>query len=64
MAELAEDFEKGTVIGAYHTVFGIFVFPASLIVAYLWQISSLEAGFLYATFINLLAMLLMIFLSD
>lgn len=63
MADLAEEFEKGTVIGTYHTVFGIFVLPASVIVSYLWQINSLELGFLYAAFMNLLSMLLMICLK-
>lgn len=65
MADLAKDFEKGTVIGAYHTVFGIFVFPASIIVGYLWQEYSLRIGFLYAAIINLLAMILMMtFVQD
>jgi len=59
MADLAKEFEKGTVIGAYHTVFGIFVFPASIIVGYLWQEYSLKIGFLYAAVINLITMLLM-----
>ncbi|MDI3502057.1 MAG: hypothetical protein PWR13_1316 [Archaeoglobi archaeon] len=59
MADLSGEFEKGTVIGAYHTVFGIFVFPASLIVSYLWQSHSLKAGFLYAAVINFMAMVLM-----
>ncbi|ALV63395.1 MFS transporter family protein [Thermococcus sp. 2319x1] len=62
MADLAGEFEKGTVIGAYHTVFGIFVFPASVIVGYLWQTYSLKVGFLYAAIINAVAMLLMAFL--
>ena len=62
MADLAGEFEKGTVIGAYHTVFGIFVFPASVIVGYLWQTYSLKVGFVYAATVNLLAMLLMTFL--
>jgi MFS family permease len=60
MADLAEEFERGTVIGAYHTVFGVFVLPASIIVGYLWQISSLQLGFLYSAFMNFLAMFLMI----
>ncbi|AEC52278.1 hypothetical protein PNA2_1363 [Pyrococcus sp. NA2] len=59
MADLAKEYEKGTIIGAYHTVFGIFVFPASLIVGYLWQVYSLGVGFLYAAIMNFLAMLLM-----
>lgn len=64
MADLAKEFEKGTVIGAYHTVFGIFVFPASLIVGYLWQNYSLEYGFLYAAFMSALAMLLMTLIKE
>lgn len=65
MADLAGEFEKGTVIGAYHTVFGIFVFPASLIVGYLWQAYSLKVGFIYGATVNLIAMLLMaLFVKD
>ncbi|ENN96785.1 MFS transporter family protein [Methanocaldococcus villosus KIN24-T80] len=60
LAEIAEGFEKGTVIGAYHTVFGVFVFPASVIAGWLWQSYSLEYSFLYATVMNSLAMFLMI----
>jgi len=62
MADLAGEFEKGTVIGTYHTVFGIFVSPASVIVGYLWQAYSLKVGFIYAAIINIVAMLLMAFL--
>ncbi|AIF68891.1 MFS transporter [Palaeococcus pacificus DY20341] len=60
MADLAKDFEKGTVIGAYHTVFGVFVFPASVIAGWLWQSFSLKYAFLYAALMSFLAMLLMI----
>ncbi|HII61374.1 MFS transporter [Pyrococcus horikoshii] len=59
MADLAKEYEKGTIIGMYHTVFGIFVFPASIIVGYLWQTYSLEIGFLYASVMNFIAMILM-----
>ncbi|ACS33945.1 Tetracycline resistance protein, putative, major facilitator superfamily [Thermococcus gammatolerans EJ3] len=64
MADLAKDFEKGTVIGAYHTVFGVFVFPASVIAGWLWQSYSLTYSFLYAAFMNLLAFVLMILIRD
>ncbi|MFA4640467.1 MFS transporter [Pyrococcus kukulkanii] len=60
MADLAKEFEKGTVIGAYHTVFGIFVFPASVIAGILWQTYSLTYAFLYAAAMNALAMILMV----
>ncbi|CAB50234.1 MFS transporter [Pyrococcus abyssi] len=59
MADLAKEFEKGTVIGAYHTVFGVFVFPASIIVGYLWQTYSLTVGFLYSAVMNVIAMIMM-----
>ncbi|RLF87895.1 MFS transporter [Thermococci archaeon] len=60
MADLAKEFEKGTVIGAYHTVFGIFVFPASVMAGVLWQTYSLTHAFLYAATMNALAMILMV----
>ncbi|ASJ17394.1 MFS transporter [Thermococcus chitonophagus] len=60
MADLAKEFEKGTVIGAYHTVFGIFVLPASVIAGILWQTYSLTYAFLYAAAMNALAMILMV----
>lgn len=55
-----KEFEKGTVIGAYHTVFGILVFPASVISGLLWQKYSLEYAFIYATIMNMTALVLMI----
>ncbi|WP_456394835.1 MFS transporter [Thermococcus sp.] len=59
MADLAREFEKGTVIGAYHTVFGVFVFPASLIAGWLWQAYSINYAFLYAAAMSATAMVLM-----
>lgn len=47
MADLAKDYEKGTIIGAYHTVFGLFVLPASVIAGYLWKTYSLTYSFLF-----------------
>ena len=58
MADIAEEHEKGVVIGAYHTVFGTFVFPASVIVGYLWQNFGLSYGFIYASLMSFIAMLL------
>ncbi len=64
MSDLAGEFEKGTVIGAYHTIYGICVFPASLIVSLLWQNFSLSHGFMYAAFMNgVAAVILAILLS-
>ncbi|WP_297465911.1 MFS transporter [Thermococcus sp.] len=60
MADLAGKHERGKVIGAYHTVFGVFVFPASVIAGWLWQVRSLEAAFLYSAAMNLLAFVMMI----
>ncbi|WP_297506366.1 MFS transporter [Thermococcus sp.] len=62
MADIAKGYEKGTVIGAYHTVFGVFVFPASVIAGYLWQARSLEWAFLYSALVNLLAFVMMLFI--
>ncbi|WP_297500226.1 MFS transporter [Thermococcus sp.] len=59
MADIAKGYEKGTIIGAYHTVFGVFVFPASVIAGYLWQAHSLQWAFLYAALMNLLAFVMM-----
>ncbi len=61
MAELARDYEKGTVIGAYHTVVGLFAFPASLIAGYLWSAYSLTYSFLFASVISFLAFILLQF---
>jgi len=64
MADLAGEHEKGTVIGAYHTVFGVFVLPASVIAGWLWQTHSLELAFLYAAAMNALALVTMLFVPD
>ncbi|NJE08173.1 MFS transporter [Thermococcus sp. M39] len=64
MADLAKDFEKGTIIGAYHTVFGVFVFPASVIAGWLWQSYSLKYSFLYAAAMSALAMMLMMLVRE
>jgi MFS family permease len=64
MADLAAEFEKGTVIGAYHTIFGIFVFPASLIMGLLWENYGLFYGFIYAGVVNILAMVLMLLIRS
>ncbi|ASJ08518.1 MFS transporter [Thermococcus siculi] len=59
MADLAREYEKGTIIGAYHTVFGVFVFPASVIAGWLWQSYSLTHAFLFASLMNFVALGLM-----
>jgi MFS family permease len=59
MAELAGETEKGTVIGAYHTVVGLFAFPASLIAGYLWSAYSLTYSFLFASAMAFLAFVLL-----
>jgi len=64
MADLAKAFEKGTVIGAYHTVFGVFVFPASVIAGWLWSSYSLAYAFIFAAAMNLVAMVLMAFVRE
>ncbi|WP_457742322.1 MFS transporter [Thermococcus sp.] len=61
MAELAGEGEKGTVIGAYHTVVGVFAFPASLIASYLWSAYSLTYSFLFASMMAFLAFILLQF---
>jgi MFS family permease len=64
MADLAGEHEKGTIIGAYHTVFGVFVFPASVIAGWLWETHSLELAFLYAAAMNALALVIMFFVPE
>ncbi|WP_456397685.1 hypothetical protein [Desulfurobacterium sp.] len=59
MADIAGTREKGTVIGTYHTVFGVFVFPASVIAGYLWQVYSIDIAFLFAACMSFLAFLMM-----
>jgi len=63
LAEVAKGFEKATVIGTYHTVFGIFVFPASLICGWLWQQKGIDYAFLYSAIMSSLAMFLMLFVK-
>ena len=64
MADLAREYEKGTIIGAYHTVFGVFVFPASVIAGWLWGSYSLAYSFTFAAAMNLVAMALMTFVRE
>ena len=64
MADLAREYEKGTIIGAYHTVFGLFVLPASVIAGWLWQVRSLEAAFLYSSAMNVLAFVMMLLIRE
>ena len=63
MADLAREHEKGTIIGAYHTVFGVFVFPASVIAGWLWGTYSLEYSFLFAAVMNAVALVMMSFVK-
>lgn len=60
MADIAGAIEKGTVIGTYHTVFGIFVFPASVIAGYLWQTCSIDIAFIFSAVVSFLAFLMML----
>ncbi|ASJ11747.1 MFS transporter [Thermococcus thioreducens] len=64
MADLAREYEKGTIIGAYHTVFGIFVLPASVIAGWLWGSYSLAYSFTFAALMNVTAMVLMTFVEE
>ncbi|OMH41210.1 hypothetical protein BLW93_01585 [Desulfurobacterium indicum] len=58
--DIAGAIEKGTVIGTYHTVFGIFVFPASVIAGYLWQTCSIDIAFIFSAVVSFLAFLMML----
>ncbi len=61
-SDLARDFEKGTIIGAYHTLYGLAVFPASLIVSLFWQTIGLSYGFVYAAVMNFAAIAILLLL--
>jgi len=61
MAEFARDYEKGTVIGTYHTIVGVFASPASIIAGYLWGAYSLTYSFLFASSMSFLAFTLFLF---
>ena len=64
MAEIAGN-EKGTAIGIYHFVSGIFLFPASAIAGFLWQSYSINAAFFLAAVFNIAAFsLLLSLVSD
>ncbi len=63
MADLAREYERGTIIGAYHTVFGVFVFPASVIAGWLWQSYSLTYSFLFSAIMNAIALVMMSFVK-
>ncbi len=63
MADLAREYERGTIIGAYHTVFGVFVFPASVIAGWLWQSHSLTYSFLFSAIMNAIALVMMSFVK-
>lgn len=60
MSELAGEGEKGTVIGAYHTIVGLFAFPASAIAGFLWSAYSLTYSFLFASAMSLTAFILLL----
>jgi len=47
--------KKATAIGIYHTAIGLAIFPASLIVGFLWNNINAEAAFIYAGIVSLIA---------
>ena len=47
--------KKATSIGIYHTAIGLAIFPASLIVGFLWNNINAEAAFIYAGIVSLIA---------
>ncbi len=64
LADMAQKFEKATIIGSYHTVFGVFVLPASIISGWLWQHYNIDWVFLYASSMSFIAMILMNFVKN
>ncbi|WP_457569071.1 MFS transporter [Desulfurobacterium sp.] len=60
MADIAGEREKGTVIGTYHTVFGIFVFPASAVAGFLWQTYGIDVAFIFSSVMSFVAFLMML----
>ena len=64
LAEKAKGFERATVIGTYHSIFGVLIFPASIICGLLWQNIGINCTFLYSAIMNSFAMFLMFFVKD
>ncbi|WP_457567502.1 MFS transporter [Desulfurobacterium sp.] len=60
MADVAGEKEKGTVIGTYHTIFGAFLFPASVVAGFLWRFVNIDAAFLFAAAMSFAAFLMLL----
>jgi len=61
-ADLAPPNLRGTAIGAYYTLEGIALFPASIIAGVLWQHVSRSAPFYYGAAMAGLAVVLLVFI--
>ena len=62
VSDLTTEDERGTALGAYHTIVGIAVLPANFIGGILWQKINVQAPFLYAAALALTSAILLIIL--
>ncbi len=60
LGEITDRNNKGTVMGIYYTIVGLFAFPASVIAGYLWMTYSLSYSFLFSAGISFLVSLLLL----
>lgn len=61
VSDLSASTERGTALGAYHTVIGIGTLPASIVSGALWDLAGPGAAFIYGSIMSLLAALVFLF---
>jgi len=62
VSDLTVKEERGTTLGAYHTIVGITVLPANFIGGMLWHKINVFAPFIYAAVLSIIAALLLVVL--
>ncbi|MEO0136399.1 MAG: MFS transporter [candidate division WOR-3 bacterium] len=62
VADLTSPEYRGTIFGIYHTVVGITLLPANLLMGYLWQKLGFTIALLFGAFLSLFSALLLILL--
>ena len=62
VSDLSADGQRGSALGAYHTIVGITVLPANFLGGILWQKINVQAAFVYAAFLALVSAVLLIVL--
>jgi MFS family permease len=63
-SDLAPKKELGTAMGTFHTAIAIIALPSSLIAGWLWEYSSHDSPFIFATFFAFIAMMMLIYSKD